>query len=138
MCLSATDSSREPEVHLGVDTKMKVLERGHGVATLNILVKDELRNTTLMHGTGKPVQGRAYTARAVPFLQAVLGDEGAQRTMCACSAWLVKSARKLGLRAALLQSLSRKFTKTSRPALRPLAKRLLRVARVCVCVCVPS
>ena len=48
MCLSATDSSREPEVHLGVDT-MKVLERGHGVATLNILVKDELRNTTLMH-----------------------------------------------------------------------------------------
>ena len=84
-------SSEEREVHLGVDTKMKVLERGHGVATLNILVKDTLRNTTLTHGNGSRVQGRAYTTRAVPFLQAVLGDEGTENHVrllrLACQLW---------------------------------------------------
>ena len=44
---------------------MGVLQHGHGVVTLSLLTKDELRNTTLTHGTGKRVQGRLHhTGRA--------------------------------------------------------------------------
>ena len=78
----------EPEVHLAVDSKMKVLERGHGVATLSILLKDRLRNTTLTHGAG---QGPAHTTRAAPFLQAVFSDEGTPNHVrlfrLACDLW---------------------------------------------------
>ena len=84
-------SPDEREVQVGVDTKMKNLERGHGVATLNILVKDQVRNTTLKHGSGKRVQGRAYTTRAVPFPQAVMSDEGTENHVrlfrLACELW---------------------------------------------------
>jgi hypothetical protein len=53
-------------VHLGVDTKMQVLDQGAGVATVSAGVKDGLRNTTLMRGADDPthasrVQGRALS-----------------------------------------------------------------------------
>ena len=53
---------------------MKVLEGGAGVATLSLLVKDGLRCTDLNLGAGR-VQGKAFTSRAMPFVQATMHQE---------------------------------------------------------------
>ena len=62
------------EVNLAVDAKMKVLNGGAGVATLSLLVKDGLRSTDVNAGAGR-VQGKAFTTRAMPFLQATMHQE---------------------------------------------------------------
>ena len=69
--LSVLSRFQEEEVNLAVDAKMKVLEGGAGVATLSLLVKDGLRCTDLNLGAGR-VQGKAFTSRAMPFVQATM------------------------------------------------------------------
>ena len=60
------------EVCLVVDVKMKVLERGRGIATASLLTKTGLRNTRL--GEGRK-QGKACASRPFPLLQAIVGSE---------------------------------------------------------------
>lgn len=56
---------------LVVGAKMKVMDRGLGVATLSSLVKDQLRMTHLAKlGKGCRTQSRFWTSHAVPLLQA--------------------------------------------------------------------
>ena len=63
-------------VALAVDTKMKVLDRGMGVATLSLLVKDELRATHLTRACkGSRTMGRAWVAHGLPLLQAIFHAE---------------------------------------------------------------
>ena len=77
---------RDADVCLVVDTKMGVLDKGWGIATVSVLVKDALRMTTLsrdsrplVSGEGasraqgtRRVQGRAWTSHAMPLLQAII------------------------------------------------------------------
>ena len=72
--LSRLSHYSEEFVNLAVDAKMKVLDRGAGVATVSLLVKDGLRCADVGAGAGR-VQGRAFTTRAVPFLQATMHQE---------------------------------------------------------------
>ena len=58
-----------------VDAKMKVADRGYGVATFGILAKDRLRTTTLARSPGsgaqpQRTQGRAYTSHTIPHRRA--------------------------------------------------------------------
>lgn len=75
-------------VHLVVDTKMGMLNGGWGVATVSILVKDQLRMTTLTRrgphtdaadrpgpAPARRVQARAWTCHAMPIVQAVIHAE---------------------------------------------------------------
>ena len=57
-----------------VDTKMKILRKQRGVATVYIQVKDKLRNTT-WHVGGRRLQGNALTSHSMPVLQAVVDEE---------------------------------------------------------------
>ena len=60
------------DVALSVDTKMKVLTRGMGVATVSLLVKDQLRKTRLPKlGKGSRTQSRAWTSHGMPVAQAI-------------------------------------------------------------------
>ena len=82
---------RDADVCLVVDTKMGVLDKGWGIATVSVLVKDALRMTTLsrdsrplVSGEGasraqgtRRVQGRAWTSHAMPLLQAIIHSESA-------------------------------------------------------------
>ena len=56
-----------------VDTKMKVLERGMGVATVDLLIKNTLRKITFTRAnpTGRRCQGKAFTSHSAPVLQAI-------------------------------------------------------------------
>ncbi len=63
------------DVALSVDVKQKCMDDGCGVATLNLLVKDRLRNTSLGRAKEKRVQGRAYTTHALPLLQGIFNTE---------------------------------------------------------------
>ena len=60
--------------HIVVDTKMKILRKQRGVATVYIQVKDKLRNTT-WHVGGRRLQGNALTSHSMPVLQAVVNEE---------------------------------------------------------------
>lgn len=64
------------DVALSVDTKMKVLTRGMGVATVSLLVKDQLRKTRLPKlGKGSRTQSRAWTSHGMPVAQAIFHAE---------------------------------------------------------------
>ena len=55
---------------------MQALDRGMGVATLSLLVKDELRPTHLPKmGAGCRTQSRAWTSHGMPLLQAIFHAE---------------------------------------------------------------
>ena len=69
--LSRLSHYSEEFVNLAVDAKMKVLDRGAGVATVSLLVKDGLRCTDVGAGAGRV----PFTTRAVPFLQATMHQE---------------------------------------------------------------
>ena len=60
-----------------VAAKMKVADRGYGVATFGILTKDGLRNTTLTRcgPTSGRIQGFAHTSHTVPIAQAIFHQE---------------------------------------------------------------
>ena len=60
--------------HVIVDTKMKVLKRQRGVATVFLAVKDGLRPPSFHTGAGRK-QGRALTTHALPVLQAIMDAE---------------------------------------------------------------
>ncbi len=63
---------------VAVDVKRQCMQHGWGVATLSVLAKDELRNTTLgRNAGGRRVQGQAWTAHAAPVLQAIVNAETA-------------------------------------------------------------
>ena len=80
---------QDSTVCLCVDTKMGVVDKGWGVVTISVLVKDRLRVTTLSrdaHPLGpcpgeeprkgvRRVQGRAWTSHVMPLLQAVIHAE---------------------------------------------------------------
>ena len=68
----------EERMHLSVDGKHKVNDRGWIVLTVDIMIKDCPRWTHLSHGKQKSVQGKATTARAMPVLQALLQGETVQ------------------------------------------------------------
>ena len=65
-------------VHLGVDTKMQVLDQGAGVATVSAGVKDGLRNTTLMRGAVDPKFSSRVQGRILRFC---LNTDGHTRTL---------------------------------------------------------
>ena len=68
----------EERMHLCVDGKHKVNDRGWIVLTVNILIKDFPRWTHLSHGKQKSVQGKATTTGAMPVLQAYCKVDGAE------------------------------------------------------------
>jgi len=65
----------QPELALLVDVKQGCMAHGYGVATLSVLGKDKLRNTTLGRFQGKKVQCLAHTSHANPWLQAIFNSE---------------------------------------------------------------
>ena len=95
------------EVAMSVDVKQGCLRHGHGVATLSILGKDKLRNTTLAKINGKRVQGRAFTTHANPWLQAVLHSEAEDNFVqffhTAEQVWEQVAPEKPPLRSCLVQ-----------------------------------
>ena len=58
----------QPELAWLVDVKQVCMAHGYGVATLSVLGKDKLRNTTLGRFQGKKVQCLAHTSHANPWL----------------------------------------------------------------------
>jgi hypothetical protein len=54
---------------------MQIVDRGMGVATVSLLVKQGLRNTSLTRTGDGRVQGRAFATRALPVLQATIDVE---------------------------------------------------------------
>ena len=62
-------------VHLSVDGKWKVSDKGWAILTVSVLVKDVPRPTHLAHGVRKSVQSKATTTRALPLLQALVQSE---------------------------------------------------------------
>ena len=65
-------------VHLSVDAKYKVNDRGWTILTVSLLCKDFPRNTHLSHGRKLRTQGKATTTRAFPVLQAIMHAETIQ------------------------------------------------------------
>ena len=63
--------------HIVVDTKMKMLKKQRGVATVYLQVKDGLRNTSF-HFDKRRVQGRALTSHDMPVLQAIVDEESSE------------------------------------------------------------
>ncbi len=81
-------------VHLAVDGKYKVSNRGWTIFSVSFLCKDFPRNTSLFHAKAGPsprVPGRATTTRAFPVLQAILQAETAENIVrvfrALCKAW---------------------------------------------------
>ena len=71
--LGRVQSSR---LALAVDVKQGCIQHGWGIATVSLLVKDELRNTSLgRDAAGRRVQGEAWTSHALPVMQAIVNAE---------------------------------------------------------------
>lgn len=62
---------------LGTDVKMKVIREGWGVASVGVLFKDTLRNTTVGRLADRTkVQMKARTTRYLPYLFALINEDG--------------------------------------------------------------
>ena len=100
--LSTFDRYAGQDVALAVDTKMKVLNRGMGVATVSLLVKDQLRKTRLLKaGKGSRTQSRAWTSHGMPVAQAIFHAE-TKPNYCrlfriCCDLWAERQPRSLPL-----------------------------------------
>lgn len=100
--LSTFDRYAGQDVALAVDTKMKVLNRGMGVATVSLLVKDQLRKTRLPKaGKGSRTQSRAWTSHGMPVAQAIFHAE-TKPNYCrlfriCCDLWAERQPRSLPL-----------------------------------------
>lgn len=86
-------------IALAVDTKMKVLDRGMGVATVSLLVKDRIRPTHLTRaGKGCRTQGHAWTSHGMPILQAIFHAETKPNYVrlfaCVCDVWRQRCAHR--------------------------------------------
>ena len=97
-----------------VDTKMKVLDRGMGVATLSLLVKDNLRPTHLPKaGKGARTQSRAWTSHAMPVLQAIFHAETKPNYVrlfeTCCEQWAARHPDKTPLQDQLTLQLHKDF-----------------------------
>ena len=81
----------EGPVHIGVDTKMKMLDRGMGIATLSVFTKAGLRNTSMHTLQSGRTQGLAHATHAVPVLQAIIHAETISNYVrlfqCMCHVW---------------------------------------------------
>ncbi len=64
-----------PFVNLGVDTKMSTLTGGGGIASVALLVKGGLSNTTFCRTQGRRLQGEAWTTTCLPLVQAAISTE---------------------------------------------------------------
>ena len=102
------------DVALAVDTKMKVLDCGMGVATLSLLVKDKLRPTHILKaGKGCRTQSRAWTSHAMPILQAVFHAETklnyVRLFQVCCEVWAARHPEKKPLPEQLTLQLHKDF-----------------------------
>ena len=57
-----------------VDAKMKVADRGYGVATFAILTKDRLKTTTLAHSPGSGPNHNAHRVVLILAIRFPTGD----------------------------------------------------------------
>ena len=68
-------------MHITVDVKMNTLQNQRGIATITLISKDKLRNTSFHHHKYvtspdcKKVQGKAFTSHGSPVLQAIVSEE---------------------------------------------------------------
>ena len=121
-----------PDVALAVDTKMKVLDRGMGVATLSLLVKDALRPTHLPRGPGGcRTQSRAWTSHGLPIVQAVFHAETKPNYIRLfqkiCDLWASRQPR----RSPLQEQLTLQIHKDFHPSIEEARLQVLPLSRAC-------
>ena len=111
---------------------MQALDRGMGVATLSLLVKDELRPTHLPKmGAGCRTQSSAWTSHGMPLLQAIFHAETKANYVnlfdACCDLWTARHPNKKPLQ----QQMSLQLHKDFHPSIEEARRHVWPLSRPC-------